>query len=70
MQASNNFHQRFELPLRDSWEAPPPGVFKVNMDGAIFEEDNAFKVGIAICDWRGRFIARKIYENRRFAVSF
>ena len=59
MHASNNHHRRVEPPPRDSWEVLPPGVFKVNTDGAIFEEDNEFGVGILICDWRGRFFARK-----------
>ena len=59
MQASDNHHWRSELPPRDSWEVPLPRFFKMSIDGAIFEEDNAFKVKIVIHDWRGRFIARK-----------
>ena len=27
--------------------------------GATFEEDNAYGVGIMICDWRGRFVTGK-----------
>ena len=55
------------------WEPPPecratakkevgvslPGVFKVNMDGATFEEHNAYRVGVVIHNWRGRFITAK-----------
>ena len=55
----NNLQPRLDQPQRTSWEAPPPGVFKLNTDGATFEEDNAYGVGVVIRDWRGRFVARK-----------
>ena len=54
-----NLQPRLDLPQRTNWEAPPPGVFKLNTDGATFEEDNAYGVGVVIRDWRGRFVAGK-----------
>ena len=45
-----NLQPRLDLPQRTNWEAPPPGVFKLNTDGATFEEDNAYGVGVVISD--------------------
>ena len=50
VQASVNHHLSTKLSLWDRWEVSLPEVCKVNMDGATFEEDNTYGVGIVIPD--------------------
>ena len=59
MQAKETHHRNAKMLLQERWEAPLLGVFKVNTDGATFEEDNAYEVGIMICYWQGKFISGK-----------
>ena len=44
--------------INEKWEALP-GVWKVNTDGAIFEEDEAYGIDIIIRDSLGKFIGAK-----------
>ena len=52
----NQIHQPGEQHP-ESWEAPLPGLFKVNVDGATVADEDAFKVGAIIRDCTGSFVA-------------
>ena len=43
----------------EKWEALPPRAFKINIDGATFEAENAMGLGTVIRDYRGQFVATK-----------
>ena len=43
----------------EKWEALPPRAFKINIDGATIEAENAMGLGTVIRDYRGRFVTTK-----------
>ena len=43
-QTRESHHRSIKQPPQERWEALPPGIFKVNTNGATFEEDNAYGV--------------------------
>ena len=44
-------------PAPSVWQAPPPGFYKVNVDGAAFDDDRPSGIGVVIRDCLGSFIA-------------
>ena len=40
-----------------SWIPPPPGIFKVNVDGASSEQEGSSSVGVVIRDFNGQVVA-------------
>ena len=44
-------------PAPSKWVPPPPGIHKVNVDGAFSEQDNFSSVGVAIRDSNGQVVA-------------
>ena len=38
---------------KEKWTAPPPGVFKINVDGATSENERNSSVGVVIRDTTG-----------------
>nr|GMD17523.1 uncharacterized protein LOC109173080 [Ipomoea batatas] len=60
----DNWREAFRLPnamipnnISSNWFHPPPGVFKCNIDAAIFESDAGF--GAVVRDHLGLFVAAK-----------
>ena len=62
------------LPPRHSqnrWEAPPQGVFKVNVDGATSNQGRNANIGVIIRDCFGHVVATlSKYLPSRFVVSY
>ncbi|XP_075669676.1 uncharacterized protein LOC142639367 [Castanea sativa] len=48
---------RIESQNRAAWKPPPPGSFKVNVDGAIFPKSKQSGVGVIVRDEEGNVIA-------------
>nr|XP_023920968.1 uncharacterized protein LOC112032440 [Quercus suber] len=48
---------RSEIPSSVVWKPPPPGVFKVNVDGALFSKTKQAGVGVLVRDEEGNVIA-------------
>ncbi|XP_030936552.1 uncharacterized protein LOC115961769 [Quercus lobata] len=44
-------------PASSRWSPPPPGVFKVNVDGASSEQEGSSSVGVVIRDFNGQVVA-------------
>ena len=44
-------------PASSRWSPPPPGVFKVNVDGASSEQEGSSSVGVVIRDVNGQVVA-------------
>lgn len=44
-------------PFPSKWIPPPPGMFKVNVDGASSELENTSSVGVIIRDSKGQVVA-------------
>nr|XP_023913516.1 uncharacterized protein LOC112025081 [Quercus suber] len=44
-------------PAASNWVLPPPGIFKVNVDGASSEHDGSSSVGVVIRDSNGLVVA-------------
>ena len=44
-------------PASSSWTPPPPGIFKVNVDGASSEQEGSSSVGVVIRDSNGQVMA-------------
>ena len=56
----------------EKWTAPPPGVFKINIDGATFENERNSSVGVVIRDATVQFmlLAVNIFrDNTRWRKS-
>ena len=49
--------KRSESPSCVVWKPPPPGVFKVNVDGALFSKTKQAGVGVLVRDEDGNVIA-------------
>ena len=45
------------FPASSSWTPPPPGVFKVNVDGASSDQEGSSSVGVVIRDSNGQIMA-------------
>ena len=54
-------------PAPSAWHAPLVGFFKVNVDGAAFDDGRPSCIGVVIRDSRGFFIA---VSNKILPVSF
>ena len=46
-----------QQPPKVGWATPPPGVYKINVDGATFEDGRPSGVGVVIKDCRGMVVA-------------
>ena len=49
-------HQIRQQPTDVGWTAPPPGFYKINVDGAIDENRRLSSVGVIIRDCKGRVV--------------
>lgn len=59
-QRANDKHQVVSTVLQvnaQKWEAPPSGIFKVNWDDAIAQQEERMGVGVVIRDEKGTVIA-------------
>ena len=45
---------------RRKWLPPKPGEYKINFDGAMFNESEEVGSGIVVCDSSGQVLAEKI----------
>ena len=45
------------LPLSCCWSPPPPGVFKINVDGASSDLEGISSIGVIIRDCKGETVA-------------
>lgn len=54
---SANWDFDFVRPAASNWVLPPPGTFKVNVDGASSEHDGSSSVGVVIRDSNGLVVA-------------
>ena len=54
-------------PAPSAWLAPPVGFFKVNVDGAAFDDGRPSWIGVVICDSQGFLIAA---SNKILLASF
>ena len=48
-----------QQPPSVGWVAPPPNMFKINVDGAIADDDRRSSVGVVIRECRGIMVAAK-----------
>ena len=55
---------------KEKWTAPPPGVFKINVDGATSENERNSSVGVVIRDATGTVqVACCKYLQGRYSVE-
>ena len=52
-------HQIRQRPTDVRWSAPPPGYYKINVDGAIDESRRMSSVGVIIRDCEGRVVVAR-----------
>lgn len=55
----NNVIRRSEMQASLTWQTPPTGCFKLNVDASVFKGESSYSLGMVIRDDHGQFVTGK-----------